>query len=64
MRGEIHDREIPFIAQGVDQADTLIATFDPAVVKDAFYFNNPVTGTFELLDKALHKRILAGEFRF
>lgn len=37
--------------------------FDPASVADPLYFNDPETGRFTPLDKALHARICAGEVR-
>jgi fatty-acyl-CoA synthase len=43
--------------------DLVAQGFDPAVVKDAIYFNSPEAGAFVALDAALYERICAGQVR-
>ncbi len=54
ITGTFKQRKVDLVKEG----------FDPEKVEDQLYFNNPQSGKFEPLDKALFDRIIGGEFRF
>jgi len=51
--GTFKQRKVDLVKQGIDLGQ----------VSDPIYFNSPVEGKFVPLDKALHDRICAGEFK-
>jgi fatty-acyl-CoA synthase len=59
IRGEIEitatfkHKKVDLVKQG----------FDPAATTDAIYFDDPQARTFELLDRSLYDRIVAGQIR-